>query len=59
MLGHAKTTRIYLNASVNELADSMRRLGSGSQPLHDVAREQDEEHPAPVQQSDRRNSMVN
>ena len=47
----AKTTSIYLNASVQELSDSMRRFGSGSQPLHDVAQASNQERPTPVQQS--------
>ena len=44
MLGHAdaKTTSIYVNATLQSLEASMRRLGTGSQPLslqslHDLA----------------------
>jgi len=33
---NTKTTSIYLNASVRELSDSMRRFGSGSHVLHDL-----------------------
>ena len=54
VLGHedAKTTSIYLNATVNELSDSMRRYGTGSGLLHDVAHGADSEPPPHVQQSD-------
>jgi integrase len=54
MLGHedAKTTSIYLNASLQELSDSMRRFGTGGQPLHDVAREHSPEPPPVVQHAE-------
>ena len=47
VLGHAdaKTTSGYLNATVLHLLDSMRRFGSGSQPLHDVAHGTESEPP--------------
>ncbi|MGE3511920.1 MAG: site-specific integrase [Vicinamibacterales bacterium] len=52
MLGHqdAKTTSIYLNATIHELADSMRRFGTGGHSLHLVAREAKQEPPPLVQQ---------
>jgi len=49
---NTKTTSIYLNASVRELSDSMRRFGSGSHVLHDVARATELEPPPVVQQTD-------
>jgi integrase len=53
MLGHedAKTTSIYLNATVTELTDSMRRFGSGH-ALHDVAQTETPEPPPSVQHDD-------
>jgi hypothetical protein len=47
MLGHedVKTTSIYLNATINELQDSMMRLGTGGQPLHDLAQSGNQEPP--------------
>ena len=51
VLGHAdaKTTSGYLNATLHHLLDSMRRFGSGSQPLHDVAHRAESE-PLPLGQ---------
>lgn len=51
VLGHADatTTSTYLNATIQHL-DSMRRIGSGSQPLHQLADEEKSEHPLPEQQ---------
>jgi integrase len=56
MLGHqdAKTTSIYLNATIQELTDSMKRYGSGGQLLHNVAQPTESEHPLSVQVSDER-----
>jgi hypothetical protein len=47
ILGHAdaKTTRTYLNATVQHLLDSMERFGSGGQVLHDLAHEGKSEPP--------------
>jgi integrase len=54
MLGHqdAKTTSVYLHADIQDLEDAMRRLGTGSQPLHDVARAAESEPPLDVQQTE-------
>jgi hypothetical protein len=51
MLGHqdAKTTSIYLNATVQELTDSMRRYGTGGESLHELAHESGVEPPPNVQ----------
>jgi integrase len=51
MLGHqdTKTTSIYLNATIQELADSMKRFGTGGQSLHDVAQPTETEPPPVVQ----------
>lgn len=60
MLGHqdAKTTSVYLHADITELEESMRRLGTGSQPLPDVARETDSAPPPVVQQADDESAKV-
>lgn len=52
MLGHedAKTTSIYLNATIHGLAESMRRFGTGAQALPDLAKGEAIEPPATVQQ---------
>lgn len=49
ILGHAdaSTTSRYLNASTEQVLDSMQRFGI--QPLHRVAQETDPEPPPPVQ----------
>lgn len=57
ILGHAnaKTTGTYLNATIQHLLDSMRRFGSGSQPLHDVAHDAILE-PLPVSNDESQNA---
>jgi hypothetical protein len=51
VLGHAdaKTTSGYLNATLQHPIDSMRRFGSGSQPLHELAQGAQSEPPPVVQ----------
>jgi integrase len=63
MLGHedTKTTSIYLNATITELEDSMRRFPLGGLSLHDVAQSTESEPPLNVQQHDapRAKALVN
>jgi integrase len=60
VLGHAdaKTTSGYLNATLQHLIDSMRRYGSGSQLLHDLAHEGKSERPPTGQQPTTETSKV-